>query len=64
MKFYAPHIVHSVPYQANSGPPKVLPRARLLVIYKKKLCNATSRGRMDFKQTILIADTILAEPGP
>ena len=29
-------------------PPKVLPRAPLMVIYKKKLWYATSRGRMDF----------------
>ena len=30
-------------------PPKMLRRAPLMVIYKKKLCNAISRGRMDFK---------------
>jgi len=35
-----------------------------MVIYKKKLCYATSRGGIDFKKNILIADTILAEPGP
>jgi len=36
-----------------------------MVIYKKKSFRryATSRGRMAFKINILIADTILAEPG-
>jgi len=31
------------------GPPKMLPRAPLMVIYEKKVCYATSRGRRDFK---------------
>jgi len=31
------------------GLPQMLPRAPLMVIYKNKLCNATSPGRMDFK---------------
>jgi len=39
----------AVPYQPNSGPPKMLPRGPLMVIYKKKLRYATSRGWIDLK---------------
>jgi len=44
------------PPNAYSGP--------LMVICKKKLCYATSRGEWPSKQNTLIAETILAEPGP
>ena len=36
----------SVPYQPNSAPSK-RPTSPPMVIYKKKFCYATSRGRMD-----------------
>jgi len=39
----------AVPYQPNFGPLKMLPRAPLMVIYKKKLRYATSRGWIDLK---------------
>jgi len=38
-----------VPYQPNSPQTKNACRGPLMVIYKKKLCYATSRGRMAFK---------------
>jgi len=44
--------LYPMPNQPKSAPPqKMLPRAPLMVVYKKKLCrpNATSRGRMVFK---------------
>jgi len=34
------------------------------VIYQKKLCKANLEAEWTSKQNILIADTILAEPGP
>ena len=46
------------------SPSKMLTEAPLLVTYKKNFRRyATSRGRLDSKQNIIIADTILAEPG-
>jgi len=45
-------------------PPKLLTRAPLMVIYKKSYVMLNIEAEWTSKQNILIADTILAEPGP
>ena len=55
-----------MPYQPNSAPPKNLYKDPLTVIYKKNVFDVMLHLEAEWpsKQIILIADTILAEPGP
>jgi len=46
------------------GPPKMISRATLMVIYKKSYVMLHLETEWTSKQNILIADTILEEPGP
>ena len=59
-------VVDAVPYQPNSGPPKMLSGPSPMLIYKKKVFDVMLHLEAEWpsKQNILIADTILAEPGP
>jgi len=52
----------AVPYQPNSAPPQNAYKGPLMVIYKKVMLCYISR--LNGLQNILIADAILAEPGP
>ena len=49
---------------AQLCPPKMLPKAPLMMIYKKSCVMLHLEAEWTSKQNILIADTILAEPGP
>ena len=66
LEYYSPekHAVWSVPYQPNFVQPQMLPRVPKWWFIKKSYVMLHLEAEWPSKQNILIADTILAEPGP
>jgi len=54
----------AVPHQPNAGPSKMFTRAPLMVVYKKSYVMLHLEAEWTSKENILIADIILAVPGP